>query len=161
MQNVNPWFITGLCEGEGTFTFSHSNLPISTNCTLYFAVKLTKSEKVLIHKLHSFFGIGKVYQVKPSSPNPLTHAGYTKSGLYYRVSALSELEKIIEHFDKYPLHGQKINSYKIWKEMFYLKKKNFNRKKRPIDDINKFNKLTRQLSVSSPRNNPWDGDIKE
>lgn len=153
MKNLNPWFVTGLCEGEGTFTFSRT----SRGGALYFAIKLTKSEGNLLYKLYNFFGVGKIYQVKPSLPNSSAHSGYTKSSLYYRVTALSDLEKIIEHFDKYPLQGQKMKSYKIWKEIFLLKKKNFNRRRWSTDDINKFKDLTKQLSKSYSRNAPWDG----
>ena len=144
MTKLISWYITGFCEGGAVFTYSRGGTGKIQN--LYFAVKLTEAEEDLIYKLYNFFSVGKIYNVKHRYPH--AHGGRTKPALYYRVSKMSELEKIIGHFDKYPLHGLKIKSYKIWKEMFYLKRKH------PINH-KKLNELAKKLSASSPRNQPW------
>lgn len=144
-KNLNPWYVTGFCEGESAFTFSRTGLKA---LNLYFAVKLVQNEGKLIYELYEFFRVGKIYRVKPAKPNRQTHTGWTKSALYYRVSKISEIERIIGHFDNYPLCGLKAGTYKIWKEMFFIKKN------KPLD-YKKLDELAKKLSLSSPRNQPW------
>src|SRR6266540_3811771 len=38
VPGLNPWYVTGLVEGEGTFTYSRSG----SHLALYFAVKLKR-----------------------------------------------------------------------------------------------------------------------
>ena len=146
-EELNPWYITGLCDGEAAFTFSRTGFK---SLSLYFAIKLTRSDKGYLGTIRDYFGTGKIYYVKPLSAKE--NAGWTKSAAYYRVSKLSELEKIINHFDKYPLQSQKVESYRIWRKIFFLKKSGFRK-----PDYIKINELIKQLSESSPRNQPWDG----
>ncbi len=149
-KQLNPWYITGFCEGEATFTYSRSGFFASN---LYFAVKLTKSDANLLKSLQKYFGVGKIYTVKAYAHK--NNAGLTKKALYYRVSNLKDLEKIVEHFDKYPLKGQKAKQYQAWKEIFLLKKKN---KRGASQKVNKeLENLLKKLSTLSPRNQPWDG----
>lgn len=147
-KKVNPWYITGLCEGEATFTYSRSG---NFALNLYFAVKLAEKDKELIEMLHKYFNVGKIYKVKASIPKK--NNGFTKKALYYRVSTLDELKKIVEHFDKYPLWGQKQKQYQTWKEILRLKTKH---KGNIIEIKERLEKLLSKLSELSPRNQPWE-----
>lgn len=140
---LNPWFVTGFCEGESTFTYSLSG----QNLALYFAVKVTKAESDLIYKIHDFFQVGYIYPVKRLKPT--SNSGQTKSALYYRVTKTSDLQVIVEHFEKYPLQGEKKKRYNIWKEMFLLKKQ-FRR-----HNSEKLLSLAKDLSSLNPKNLPW------
>lgn len=132
---LNPWYVTGLCDAAASFTYSRGSQSIN----LYFAIKLSKEDKKLLQGLQKFFfETGKIYNVN--------------SSVYYRVTKLSELEKIVEHFDKYPLRGEKAKSYQIWREMVFLKKKNFRK-----PSHKQLNDLAKKLSALSPRNQRWDG----
>jgi hypothetical protein len=145
MTNINPWYITGLCDGESTFTYSRSG---NFAFNLYFAVKFTATDEELINLLYNFFKVGKIYKVKASLPTK--NSGFTKKSLYYRVSNLSELGKIIEHFDEYPLCGVKAKQYNIWKEIVLLKIKY---KRKNIPEIReRIENLLLRLSELSPRN---------
>ncbi len=117
-KKLNPWYVTGLCDGEATFTYSRTGLQ---SLVLYFALKLGEKDKSTLKEIQTFFGVGKIYLVKYFN----LEKEKEKSGFYYRVTKLSELEKIIEHFDRYPLRTQKAKSYQVWREMVFLKKKNF------------------------------------
>lgn len=147
---LNPWYVTGLVEGEGTFTYSRSGSHIA----LYFAVKLTRADDALLLSLQSFFGgAGTIYRVRPRAPTP--GAGFTKAATYYRVCRRSELGRIVEHFDAYPLCGSKAASFRIWRLMVLLKQE-FPRTSRDRLDL-----LATRLSATSPRNAAWsaeDGD---
>ena len=137
---INPWFVTGFCEGEGAFTYSRSG----KNLNLYFAIKLNDKDDALLVHICDFFNVGKIYRVKSRSPG--NRSGDTKPAVYYRVTKISELTRVVEHFDKYPLQGKKAGVYKIWKEMWLLK----SRFRKP--DLSGLNILAIKLSGLSSKN---------
>ncbi|MBU2540306.1 MAG: LAGLIDADG family homing endonuclease [Candidatus Omnitrophica bacterium] len=114
---LTPWFITGFCEGEAAFTYSRHG----DRLNLYFAIKLNEEDKDLILQIQEFFGVGTIYDVKATPPRK--YSGLTNPAVYYRVTRVSELEKVVEHFDNFPLFGKKLKSYKIWRQMFEVKQK--------------------------------------
>src|SRR6266545_7278604 len=115
-SGLDPWYVTGLVEGEGTFTYSRSG----AHMALYFAVKLVRADDDLLISLREFFGgVGTIYRVRPRAPRP--RAGHTKAASYYRVCRQDQLRRIVEHFDAYPLKGAKAASYAIWRLMVLLK----------------------------------------
>ncbi len=115
---LTPWYVTGFCEGEAAFTYSKSGKGLA----LYFAVKTSAEDTDLILQLRDFFGVGEIYKVKPRLPR--TYSGFTKAAVYYRITKISHLERVVQHFDKYPLTGKKHAAYQVWKKMV-LAKKNF------------------------------------
>ena len=135
MEKLDPWYITGFCDGEGCFTYSRSG----NNLNLYFAIKLNFEDRDLLYKVRSFFGVGRIYVGKPIPPGK--YSGHTRTSFYYRVSKVAELSRIVEHFDSYPLKGKKAVSFSIWKEMFKYKKIY----RRPQYD--KLNELANKLSA--------------
>ena len=112
---LNPWYITGFSEGEATFTYSRHGKGLG----LYFAIKIIAKDSKIIYQIRDFFGVGRIYDVRPRLPR--RYSGFTKQAVYYRVTKISDLERIVQHFDKYPLIGKKQASYQIWKKMFLLK----------------------------------------
>ena len=141
---LDPWYVTGFCEGESSFTYNTS----SGRITLIFAVKLTKSDAALVYRIYNFFKVGRLYPVKRL--NPRGNSGFTKSATYYRVNKINDLEVIVEHFDKFPLQGEKQKKYKIWKEMAILKTQFRN------CDEERIALLAKKLSSLSPKNLPWE-----
>ncbi len=104
--------MTGFCDGEASFTFSRSN----ANVALYFAVKLTATDRALLERLNEFFGVGKIYDVKARAP-----AGPSKTAALYRVTKHDELPRVTAHFDAYPIQGEKAAAYRIWRTMVEIK----------------------------------------
>lgn len=139
---LDAWYVTGLAEGQASFTFSRSG----RNFGLYFGIKLTGADEALLHALHAFFQVGAVYQVKPAAPRT-ARQGHTKAASYYRVTRLEELARVVDHFDQFPLQGRKQESYRIWRRMIRLKAENYRRP--PLDELAA---LARELSAASPRN---------
>lgn len=137
---LNPWFVTGFCEGESAFTYSRSG----KNINLYFAIKFNKEDSYLIQCIFDFFSVGKIYEVKPRLPG--NRSGNMKETAYYRVTRVRDLGEIARHFEHYPLQGKKAKAYKVWKEMLDLKTR-FRRV-----DIDKLNYLARELSALSIKN---------
>ncbi len=137
---LEPWFITGFCEGEAAFTYSRS----SNRINLYFAIKLNEEERDLIHQIQNFFGVGTIYDVKAVLPRK--YSGLTRPAVYYRVTRVPELERVVEHFDNFPLAGKKLKAYGLWRQMFEVKQ----RFRRP--DKVKLEQLASSLSDLSNKN---------
>jgi hypothetical protein len=111
---LDPWWVTGFIEGEGTFTFSRNGRQMS----LYFALKMGDEDEPLLRAIQDFFGgIGAIYFVQARA------GGHGKGACYYRVCRREQLPGIVEHLDRYPLRGSKAASYRIWREMVVLKQR--------------------------------------
>ena len=140
---LNPWYVTGFVDGEGTFTFSRSG----NHMTLCFGLKLTAQDRSALELIREFFkGIGQIYHVKAYS----SHKGKTKAAAYFRVTRINDLLKIVDHFDNYPLKSTKNKQFKIWREMVMIKYNNFRRK-----HLDELEILAKKLSALSPRNQVW------
>jgi hypothetical protein len=63
-------------------------------------------------------------QGKESEGSP--KSGLSKPYAYYRVTRNADLQKIVEHFDKYPLQSKKKHqAYLVWKAMVSHKRDNY------------------------------------
>lgn len=112
-NKLDPWFITGLVDGEGCFIVSITNNPkykSGYNVRLWFSIGLNEKDKVLLENMHSYFGVGKIYK-------------HTQDTYSYRVQSVKDLQGIIVHFDKYPLITQKRADYLLFKQILELVQK--------------------------------------
>jgi hypothetical protein len=142
---LDPWYVTGFAEGESCFTYSRSSGGVAQ---LYFAIKLTASDQPLLEAIRAFFGgIGAIYRVKPRTG---PKSGLTKAAAYFRVSRIRELCRVINHFDRYPMKGNKALSYALWRQMVSMKLDRYHKTADPT-----FVLLAERLSLSSPRHRPW------
>lgn len=117
---LDPWFVTGFCDGEAAFTFSRSGDAFA----LYFSICQRTDNREIVEKIQSYFnGIGKIYVRKEQFPTK--NSGHTKPNAYYRVCKQKELMHTIEHFDKFPLQSKKQEVYQVWREMAIEKTKSF------------------------------------
>jgi hypothetical protein len=146
-MSLDPWYVTGFLEREGTFTYNRTGSG-GKNLILVFGVKLGSKDLPILEELRDFFAVGQIYPVRAGQNN--------KASGYYRVSRLSELSAVIDHFEQYPLRGAKQRSFHIWREMVSLKQDTF--RKPPLDQLNE---LARQLSAASPRNEAEAGPSLE
>lgn len=143
-ETLDPQYVTGFADGEGTFTYSRSGRQMA----LYFAIKLTAADEPTLLQVQDYFGgIGRIYDVKARAPRP--GSGATKSAKYYRVSHRDELVVIVDHFDRYPLRTKKREGYEIWRTMVLLKRKFRDPDRELLDN------LAAKLSSLSVRNQPW------
>ncbi len=123
---LNPWYVTGFCDGEAAFTYSRA----SGSFGLYFSIRQREDNRKILEEIQEFFGgIGLIY-----------------AGRYFRVTRVSELEIIISHFDQYPLLSKKRETFNIWKEMVKYKLDNFRK-----TDYTKMLSLAKALSMSNSR----------
>ncbi len=135
---LDPWYVTGFSDGEAAFTYSRAGGSFG----IYFSVKQREDNRQIVEELHSFFGgVGHIYKGKESSGAP--KSGLSKPYAYFRVTKSSDLQRIVEHFDKYPLQStKKHEAYLVWREMVMYKKDNY----RNID-YNYLSELAGKLSL--------------
>ena len=109
-SSLDPWFVTGLVEAEGCFLlgfFKNDKYKIWYQIQCIFKITLHKKDYDLLCQVQNFFGLGKI-----------TKHGETT--LQYTVKSLKDLDRIISHFDKYPLLSQKWADYKLFKDAISL-----------------------------------------
>ena len=102
----HPWFVTGLTDAEGTFVLSFrksEDYRMGYQVTAIYKIALHKKDYDLLNSIKNYFGVGKI-----------TKHGDTT--LQYTVRSFKNLDKIIAHFDKYPLISQKYADYILFKD---------------------------------------------
>ena len=105
-SELDPWYVTGFIEAQGTFTFSRNGRQMA----LYFGIKLPEVDEPVLHSIREFFGgVGSIYPVQAGA------------SAYFRVCRREQLPVIVEHVDTYPLRSSKRAVYEIWREMVVLK----------------------------------------
>jgi hypothetical protein len=118
---LNPWYVTGFADGEAAFTYSRAGGSFG----IYFSIKQREDNRQLVEEIYHFFGsIGQIYKGKESPGVP--KSGFSKPYAYFRINKNAELQKIVEHFDKYPLQSKKKHeAYQVWREMVIYKRDNY------------------------------------
>ena len=97
-NRLNPWFVTGLSDSEGTFTIiidKNQKRKLGWRVQAKFQIGLHKRDLGLLLQVKEFFGsIGSI--------------GLSENMVFYSVSSVKDLTNtIIPHFEKYPLLTQK------------------------------------------------------
>lgn len=135
---LEPWYVTGFSDGEAAFTYSRAGGSFG----IYFSIKQREDNRQIVEELYNFFGdVGYIYRGKES--NSTSKSGHSKPYAYFRVTKSSDLQRIVEHFDKYPLQSKKKHeAYLAWREMVIYKKDNY----RNID-YKHLNELAGKLSL--------------
>jgi len=101
---LDPWYVSGLVEGEGCFHVSFSfrkKLKVGIETRPSFSISLNRRDLMLLQGVHQYFDCGAIR--------------YSKSDRTYKYESRSVADlitKIIPHFEKYALHGSKQNDFK-------------------------------------------------
>ena len=109
---MNPYFVTGFSDAEASFIILILKEPKNiTNWTVKtrFSIGLHKKDTEILELIKSYFGgVGTISMQNEKS-------------VQYRVSSLKDLnDKIIPHFDKYPLITQKKADFILFKKIISL-----------------------------------------
>ena len=98
-SKLDPWYVTGLVEGEGCFSVSFSfrkRLKVGIETRPSFSISLTRRDLHILERIREFFGCGGIRYSR------------TDSTYKYEVRSIKDLDtKILPHFRKYPLQGSK------------------------------------------------------
>ena len=99
MQNLNPDYILGVVDGEGSFTVYIRNPDISKDAKRRvvvepkFYIKLIERDKEILEAFKNYFGCGSIYFQKDTRPN---HQNCYRYEVYNR----QDLENVIIPFFK-------------------------------------------------------------
>ena len=117
-RRLSAWYVTGLCEGDGSFTF-YRNGP--KNVALVFALKQPAAGVRVLEDVRAYFGCGSLYA--------------SERGAALRIVRAADLLKILAHFDKHPLKGKKARRYALWREAVLLKQRRYRVDQDKLDDV--------------------------
>ena len=109
-SSLNPWFITGFTDGDGSFTVSiaKKKTGIGWKVQPAFSIGLDPKDLPLLKEIKAFFNVGDIYKAS----NGVVH---------YSVGSRKDiLRTIIPHFDKYPLVSFKRKDYELFKAIIIL-----------------------------------------
>jgi LAGLIDADG endonuclease len=100
---LDPWFVSGLTEGEGCFCVSfaiRSKLRARLEVRPSFSLSLNERDLELLRDLQAFFECGWIRESK------------TDRTFKYEARAVNDLlGSIIPHFERHPLRGSKARSF--------------------------------------------------
>lgn len=105
LDTLNPHWVTGFVDAEGSFIIIVCRQPGSTGWRVspLFTLHLHVKDLALLYKIKSFFGIGKIYVGKKS--------------ISFTVKRFDEIVNIvIPHFIKYPLRSAKSIDFNLWSQ---------------------------------------------
>ena len=106
---LDPWFVSGLTEGEGCFCISlalREKLRTGLEVRPSFSLSLNERDLELQRDLHAFFECGWIRQSKSD-----------RTFKYEARSIEDLLNPIIPHFERYPLRGRKAKSFAAFKDV--------------------------------------------
>jgi hypothetical protein len=99
---LEPWFVTGLTEGEGCFCVSlaiRAKLRAGLEVRPSFSLSLNEKDLRLPEALQAFFGCGRIRESK------------TDRTFKYEARSIGDLAGVIlPHFERFPLRGCKARS---------------------------------------------------
>ncbi len=125
-NDLNPFYITGFTEGEGSFYVGVLPRKMKGGFEVRpsFSLSQNEKDKELIEALIGFFGCGFVR--------------YSKSDqtFKYEVRSLEDLQsKIIPHFEKYQLEGRKKQDFETFKKVTEIMRGNKHLEKEGLKEI--------------------------
>jgi len=106
---LQPAFITGFIDGEGSFRLMVVKNPKSKlgwAARLIFQITLAVKDINLLESLKSQWGVGNIYSHKDTC--------------IYVVNRIDDLGIVIEHMDKFPLLTQKYGDFLLFKQAFEM-----------------------------------------
>jgi hypothetical protein len=99
---LDPWYVTGLTEGEGCFCISfalRAKLRTGLEVRPSFSLSLNRKDLGVLTDLQAFFGCGWIRESKGDRT------------FKYEVRAIGDLmAAILPHFERFPLRGSKARS---------------------------------------------------
>ena len=122
-ENLKPWQVTGLVDGEGSFNYSLTKMDrglAEYSIKLEFKVTQKTHSEGVLYELQKYFDCGSI----------VIDNRETDTKKFHITSLTDILEKIIPHFENYPCLTSKFLNFKDWKEIALImnKKEHLNKK---------------------------------
>jgi hypothetical protein len=100
---LDPWYVTGLTEGEGCFCVSFAvrpKLKVGVEARPSFALSLNERDRDLLGELQTYFGCGWIRESRSD-----------RTFKYEARSVRDLLDRVIPHFEAYRLRGVKRRAF--------------------------------------------------
>ena len=124
---LDPWYVTGLSEGEASFSVSFNyreRVTVKIETRPFFSLTLNKRDLDLLKKIREFFLCGGI------------RFSRSDNTYKYEVRSLEELlRRIIPHFERYPLQGGKKEDFERFKKICQMMKANLHLSPKYIVEI--------------------------
>lgn len=105
VNKLNPWFVTGFTDAEGSFMASFSKSSESRfafRVRAIFQIELHEKDLEILKSIQTFFGgIGYITTA-------------TKNCVAFRARSIEDLKIIIAHFEKFPLKTKKQADFELF-----------------------------------------------
>lgn len=108
---LNPWYITGLVDGEGCFCITiskHKTKKLGFDPRLMFEIEMIIDDEKLLRRLKDHFKCGHVYVLNYERYGWRPHVKYAVK------KQKDIIDKIIPFFKKYQLEGKKSVDFKYF-----------------------------------------------
>lgn len=157
-SKINPWFVTGFTDAEGTFSISifinkRVNGRLNWAVKPSFQISLSSKDIDLLLQLKKFFGCGLIINKK------------TRNESSFRVNSLWDLTNIIiPHFANFPLISQKSADFILFTQIVKLIENKFHLTEEGLQKIINLKAslnigLSEVQKINFPNNNPVDRPI--
>ncbi|TME99705.1 MAG: hypothetical protein E6I52_15220 [Chloroflexi bacterium] len=106
---LSAWYVTGFMDGEGCFCASIHPAPTRRGWYIGPVVQAYqhRDRADILERLRAFFGCGKI---RPKGPN--------SNVVTWSVDGVPTIvEKILPHFDRYPLQSGKLQDYLVFRQI--------------------------------------------
>lgn len=106
----NKWWVTGLADGESSFTIQVYRKSANHSWTVRFCwvMALRSDDAGTLTKVQAVTG-GALSETRNKGGNPKT---------VLQVFRHEDLERLIDHFTKYPLQSKKARDFQVWARAF-------------------------------------------
>jgi hypothetical protein len=100
-------YLSGLTDGEGSFVLTLQHVEKNKIGRVIFDLCLRADDIDILKKVQSFLGCGRLYFYSLNRSNPV---------VYFKVTKHPDIwNKIVPHFDAFPLRAKKRHDYTIWR----------------------------------------------
>jgi hypothetical protein len=124
---LDPWFVSGLTEGEGCFCISfavRAKLRTGLEVRPSFSLSLNERDRELLGDLRAFFGCGFIRRSRSDRT------------FKYEVRSISDLaSRVVPHFERFPLRGSKARSFEGFSRVCRMVEQGDHRTKSGLRDI--------------------------
>lgn len=124
---LDPWYVTGLVEGEGCFSVSFNirrRLRVKVETRPSFSISLNRRDLHLLKKIRDFFSCGGI------------RFSRTDNTYKYEVRDIRSLtERIVPHFETYPLQGAKKDDFEKFRKICGMVKANLHLSPKILPEI--------------------------
>lgn len=136
---MNPWWVTGFVDAEGSFSmsiFKSKTASIGWTIGPCFIITLHERDLELLNSIKKFFSVGSVSITRTKNAQ-------------FRVRSKSDLNIIINHFEKYPLQTSKVLNFMYFCEILgFINEKLHTNIPGFLKLVSLINKLNKPLSES-------------